>query len=218
MIRHFISYPKSGRSWVRYALVELGIEERISFHHDGFEFNNSNLPPHNFSFEKRIRKYRNVDRIVYLEREPKDVMVSLYYQVTGRFKDFFNYSGNISEFIRHEYFGAENLWGFREMWDQLCEMGTAYKISYENLHDDFERELAGLLNYYGFESPADQISEAKEASNFIKMRELEKSGTFPSPWLRPRNEFPKVRKGKVGGYVDELDKRDIEYLDGIFYS
>ena len=218
MIRHFISYPKSGRSWVRYALVELGIEEQISFHHDGFEFNNSNLPPLNFSFEKRIRKYRNGDRVVYLEREPKDVMVSLYYQVTGRFKDFFNYSGNISEFIRHEYFGAENLRGFRDMWNQLCEMGIAYKISYENLHDDFEGELAGLLNYYGFESPAEQISDAKRASSFIKMKEVEESNSFPSPWLRPRNEFPKVRKGKVGGYVDELSKGDIEYLDGIFYS
>ena len=131
--RQFISYPKSGRSWIRYALSLLGIHNEITFHHDKFEFNDGSLPAHDFSYETRIQKYAGVDRIVYLSRDPRDVMVSLYHQVTGRFKDFFNYEGTISEFIRDDYFGARNLRAFQDMWRSLAEEIPVLLITYESV-------------------------------------------------------------------------------------
>ncbi|MBU0755948.1 MAG: glycosyltransferase family 4 protein, partial [Planctomycetes bacterium] len=119
MKRHFISYPKSGRTWVRYALTLLGVADKIHFHHDGFEFNNGAKPPHCFDYQVRVRRYQNVDRVIYLSREPKDLITSLYFQVIGRFRDFFGYRGSISDFIRDDYFGAENLRKFRAMWEKI---------------------------------------------------------------------------------------------------
>ena len=76
------------------------------FHHDGFEFNDGAKPPHDFNQANRLSTYAKIDRLVYLERDPRDVMVSLYFQVTKRFKDFFRYEEDISTFIRDDYFGA----------------------------------------------------------------------------------------------------------------
>ena len=38
MQRQFVSYPKSGRTWIRYILTQLGLDPHIQFHHDRFEF------------------------------------------------------------------------------------------------------------------------------------------------------------------------------------
>ena len=93
--RVFISYPKSGRTWLRYILTELQLTDEVRFHHDAFEFNDGSRPAHNFDEEARLKKYAR-DRIVLLRRDPRDVMVSLFYQITGRFRDFFGYEGTIS--------------------------------------------------------------------------------------------------------------------------
>ena len=114
----FISYPKSGRTWIRYALSTIGIADQISFHHDGFEYNDASCPTLDFDIEKRRQRLSNSDlKTIYLSRTPQDVMVSLYFQITGRFKDIFAYQGTISEFIHDDYFGAQNLARFREIWD-----------------------------------------------------------------------------------------------------
>ncbi|SFM74862.1 class I SAM-dependent methyltransferase [Thermodesulforhabdus norvegica] len=216
LIRHFVSYPKSGRTWIRYILYQLGVDKEIVFHHDGFEFNDPACPPHNFSIEDRIRRYGDVDRLVYLERDPRDVMVSLYAQVTGRFKDFFNYKGSISDFIRDPYFGAHNLQKFRVMWDYLIRRFGFLKITYEECHRNMELVIEKLLKYYGFSVSKESIRRAVENARFDKMKQLEQSRTFPYPWLRPRNDAPKVRKGKIGSFVEELNNEDIEYLNKIF--
>ncbi|XSG83929.1 MAG: hypothetical protein ACPW60_09310 [Methylohalobius sp. ZOD2] len=48
------------------------------------------------------------------------------------------------------------------------------------------------------------------------MKQLEQSERFPQPWLRPRNSAMKVRRGKVGGFLDTLGAEDIAYLNDIF--
>ena len=213
---HFISYPKSGRSWVRFALTMLGHGQNIAFHHDGFEFNDGSRPPHNFDIDFRRLQYAPPCRVVYLTRDPRDIIVSLYHQITGRFRDFFDYRGDISAFIRDDYFGAASLHRFQLMWEQLCSEGVAMRVSYEECHADFEDVLQRILNHYGIDSTLEEIRSAAQLSSFRNMQQLEQSGQFPEPWLRPRNGSPKVRRGKIGGYREVLSGTDIAYLDAVF--
>lgn len=214
--RHFISYPKSGRTWVRYALTNLGISEEINFHHDGFEFNNGDKPPLDFDLCSRLIRYTNTDKVVYLDRDPRDVMVSLFFQITGRFNDFFNYQGNISQFIRDEYFGAENLARFRTLWKEIVLQRSYLTISYERCHEDMGAVLKDIMEYYELDFSASQVSGAIIAADFTNMKKLEASETFPYPWLRPRQGSPKVRLGKVGGFHQVLNDEDIQYLNKTF--
>lgn len=214
--RQFISYPKSGRSWIRYALTLLDVEKHICFHHDGFEFNDGAKPPHDFDLEGRLAIYSQVDRIVYLSRDPRDVMVSLFFQVTGRFKDFFHYEGNISDFIRDGYFGAHNLKAFQDLWAELSVKTNTLHVTYESCHEDLPSVLDQIVRHYGFVAPTERLIEVAEQSRFDVMKDVESSGRFKYQWLQPRNDSLKVRRGVVSGFADTLSQDDIDYLNKLF--
>jgi hypothetical protein len=218
MIRQFVSFPKSGRTWIRYILEQLGHASAIEFHHDRFEFNDGARPAHDFDVASRIERYRQVDKLVYLERDPRDVMVSLYWQVTGRFREFFHYDGSISEFLRDDYFGARNLHRFRAMWAEIIgELGFPI-VAYEECHADPAATVRRILSYYGFAVDEGRLADAVRDASFDNMRAVEQSRSFPQPWLMPKGGFPKVREGKVGGHRNALSASDIEYLDSVFGS
>lgn len=211
-----ISYPKSGRTWLRYILLQLIDEKYIHYHHDGFEFNNGSMPAHNFDLEMRKTKYREPQKIIYLDRDPRDVMVSLYHQVTGRFADYFHYTGTVSEFLRDDYFGAHNLQRFREMWFEILTDRPFLHISYEQLHRNPIVVIDRVITYLGLNAKLEDIRSAVVAGNIDNMRKVEVSGDFSKPWLQPRNGHTKVRKGVVGNYLSELSNADIDYLDSVF--
>jgi Sulfotransferase domain len=215
--RELISFPKSGRTWLRYALRLLGVEEAIVFHHDGFEYADPTRPPLDFNFRARRRRILGVDNVVYLERDPRDIMVSLYHQITGRHQ-YFNYHGTLSEFIRDPYFGARNLAEFRRQWNQICASGTALRISYEELHSDFGNVVRAVLSYYELHCPTVDLDELTKKCSFRAMREVEERGDFPDHWLRLQNGHPKTRRGQIGGFRDALCGEDIKFLDSIFFK
>ncbi|XOC84418.1 sulfotransferase domain-containing protein [Hyphomicrobium sp. DY-1] len=197
-------------------LVQMGQASLIEFHHDGFEFNDGRKPRLDFDTAKRINRYSPADRVIYLERDPRDVMVSLFHQVTGRFKDFFDYRGTMSEFLRDPYFVAQNLHRFRKMWNDIADRKGFLKITYEGLHQDTFSALKIAVAYLDLDVDDSLIRRAIEASTIDRMRAVEDAGDFQEPWLRKRNGASKVRRGVVGGFRSEITHCDVEYLDDVF--
>lgn len=216
MRREFISYPKSGRSWVRYMLDLLGLRDEVLFHHDQFEFSDAGKPPHDFDLAKRFARYASADRLVYLERDPRDVMVSLYHQVTGRFGPEFDYRRDLSAFIRDPYFGAKNLRGFRDMWREISERTGALRICYEDCHCDTLGLLTKVVDHFGFTMERERLAQVVADSTFESMRRVEESDSYDEPWLRRRHGAPKLREGKVGGFRQVLSSADVAYLNEVF--
>jgi hypothetical protein len=197
-------------------LNRLGLESDVRFQHDSFEFSDRAKPPHDFSIEARLARYAHVDRLVYMERDPRDVMVSLYHQVIGRRQIVFNYRGDISAFLRDEYFGAHNLARFRAMWARIVEELGFLTVTYEDCHIDMRGQMTRVLAYYGFEVEEKGLTAAVSEAAFDRMKEVEQSGSFPELWLRPILGSPKVRQGRVGGFAEVLSAEDIAYLDHVF--
>jgi Sulfotransferase domain len=216
--RQFVSYPKSGRTWIRYVLHVLGLENQIFFHHDGCEFSDPSRPPLALDFIARLRKYSTGGRTVYMRRDPRDVMVSLYFQIKGRMRDVHDFNGEISSFIRDDYFGAANLYAFDKQWRELCDRGLALCVTYESCHESLYGVMRDVLEWYGLDVDDGELKIACRKASFQKMRAVEEGGKFSQPWLRPRNGATKTRRGIMGGYADYLSPADIAFLDHIFGS
>jgi hypothetical protein len=216
MQREFVSYPKSGRTWIRYVLYRLGVENLIRFHHDGCEFSGPVGEPLALDFTARLHRAREAGPIVYLSRDPRDLIVSLYFQITGRMRDIYSFDGDISSFIRDEYFGAGNLYAFHRQWSELCRRGLALHVTYEACHRKLEDVIRQILDWYGLSVANREVRAACESAEFQRMQEVELSGRFEYPWLRPRNGATKTRQGVVGSHAASLPADDIAYLNRLF--
>jgi hypothetical protein len=238
---YLISYPNSGRTWFRLligkALCErYGLDEdlildtkllsesaailKTTFTHDCSLVDNDSYKYYS-SKEMFFNKSRYSGKnIILLIRDPRDVMVSYFFQQTKRDN---NYQGNISEFIRSDKFGIVKLLRFNSL---VIDNQKYFKkfliLSYEQAYTDTVESLRKTLEFMDVQDLSTNVLEsAVRFSEFQNMKKLEKSNYFSgyrgSQQMMPRkvedNDSFKTRKGKIGGYVDHLNSDDIEYIN-----
>lgn len=204
-----ISYPKSGRTWLRVMLDEMGVP--LQFIHGGSAFHSQA-----FRAPKDFLKKR---RVLFLHRDPIDTVVSGYFQVTKREAWRNLFAGNISEFVRDERLGITRTIRFNSMWLDAASNNEAVLITtYESLHSDPISELRRIASWFGVSVGDEQIQKAVAAARFDTMKAKETGGDYEEGYqhrLRPANpEDPdsfKVRKGIVGGYHQYLTDGDIAF-------
>lgn len=229
---YVVSFPKSGRTWFRTILgtavqLQFGARDvdptsvhhmwmfdprvpRLAFTHDV----NAHL-----SHPNEIRwdgdRYRG-KKIILLVRDPRDTIVSLYFEMTKRVHA---YDGTIGAFIRQEAGGFASLIAFLNAWmDNLEKLRGVLMLTYEDLHAQPMETVSTALEFAGIAgiSP-ENVGEALRRCSFEKMRAMEKSGIVDHVRLQPGNvddpQSYKVRSGKVAGYKDYLTAEDCDFLD-----
>jgi len=158
-------------------------------------------------------------KVIFLYRDPKDVMVSSYFQATKRIPEFTHYTGTISEFVRSRGYGIKKLVTFYNLWHKNQNVPEDFLlIKYEDMHADTQKTLRLALEFIGVNDiKAEAIESAVNYASFSNMKKMEKGKEFTSKIMQSAKEEDsesyKVRKGKVGGYVDYLTPEDIEYID-----
>ena len=230
---YILSYPKSGRTWLRlligkaicdrYNLPESQMIEtfdltsqagllRTHFSHD-YSSILSGFPYHRMPTNKS--EYTKT-KVLFVYREIKDVLVSSYFQATKRTGKF---EGPISAFIRSDKFGVKKIVTFYNSWYEQQHVPQAFlALSYEEMHEDPHKALRQSLEFMGMKDvDAGLLETAVSFAAFNNMKKLESSGFFQDDKMRPKDtddkDSYKVRKGKVGGYTENLSPEDIEYID-----
>jgi len=230
---YVVSYPKTGRTWLRAlmgkALCELthqpesmaldtealsvaaGIP-RVMFTHDAAAMilrgSYRDLKPDRFRYRK--------SKVILLGRDVRDTLVSAYFQATKRIRVF---DQSLSDFVRSEQFGAIKVLAFYRAWHELQHEPRAFLfIRYEQLHRHPEETLRRALSFIGLPSVDDEIIRASvDFASFDNLRKAEAEGRFRTKVLLPRDaddsESYKVRKGKIGNYAQYLNAGDIGYID-----
>jgi hypothetical protein len=208
-----ISFPKSGRTWLRVMLDELGIHLEYTHAYSGHRgaFHMSELD---------TEDAKKFGRILFLHRDPRDTAISGYYQKEKRLR---GYEGSMSDFIRSPNHGVEKIIHFNKLWTDLAKSRSDMMVvSYEQLHADSQGTVREIAKFFGYDPIDADIERAVSAGQFDTMKDREKSGYYKKQYggallvrdLNDENSF-KVRKGQVGGYRDELSDEDIAYCDKV---
>jgi len=231
-----ISFPKSGRTFVRAMLSRLfqrryGIDERkllefpvlrkaapevprLLFTHAGDAMRTPD------EIELDAREYDHA-RVALLARHPGDVAVSRQHHLKYRSRD--KARQKLAEqplelFIWSEQGGIPSIVRFMNQWAELARHRKGVGIvRYEDFITDPAETLQKLATLVGLEVDEADIDDAVEFAAFDRLKQREQEGYFSSSRLQPSraddSRSGKVRKGGSGGYRKRLEAREAAKVD-----
>jgi hypothetical protein len=221
-----ISERKSGRTWLRFMLDHTSMKNQYNYDHCIVK--RGNIKFHTI----RAKRQRESDtNVIYLYRCPIDTAVSLYW---GRkfYRDLDDGDINgycvkaVRDIVHHHLTFMANT----DRYNKVMYM------TYEDLQHDTKNQLKRVAEFSGVELTDEEIDYAIEVGKFESMQqyildeekrnsigkkgyELVSKKGLTTDFDNPNGR--KVRKGKIGGYVDELEPDTIrkikEWLDKVDY-
>ncbi len=234
---YVISYPKSGRSWLRFMLnkycsyvynYEFDLNKDISdisyktsnipsiaFVHDGSSY----VQKRNFTAEElpeNKHQFYKGKKVILLVRDLRDVMVSYYMHCTKR-NDIYN--GSISDFIKDEYFGIKKAVYFLNIWYAQRHIPKEFlMVHYEDITRNPVNEFLKIIKFMNITVNLEFAKGAVDFASFENMKNLERSGKLElngrfGSQKKDEEDAYKIRKGIAGGFVDYLDINDIQYIN-----
>lgn len=221
---YLISYPKSGRTWVRVIMANLlklhgGDPTRcecVRYRHDGFESHILRVPWYKSKRNPDMWKGLNV---VELRRDPRDVIVSYYFQMVKREKKF---EISLSDFIKDSKWGIRQHIHFLNQWQTFHAYLKMITIRYEEMLEDCLGVMEKVLKFWGFKCDAHWLSRAIELSTFQNMREIEEqdkerlllSNVGALRCLDKNDpEAFKTRRGEAGAWTEYItEQKDLEFI------
>lgn len=229
-----VSYPKSGRTWFRFVLsnyfanaFNLGIEVDLhsmfkvlpNFDRDpvrglpAFAFGELQpdmplIPVSHFGYQRRLFLNRPV---IFMVRDPRDVIVSSYFHAT---RQKLSFQGDMWQFIVDRQRGLPALVQYLNSWSMGVANRKTYVLSYENLTSDTFEETAKVLSFLGCKVKLPELAKAVDASRFSSMKRQELSMGLPShDYDRSDEESLRMRRGQVGGFAAYLDSEQIRLIE-----
>lgn len=232
----FVSFPKSGRTWLRVMLsrlyhVHFGVagEEVLEFDnlhrldqripkilvtHDGEPWHT----PESLTRDKRAYAGR---KVLLLVRHPIDVAVSRYFHVRNRARwiPYPEYRDMpIDEFVWAPLGGLPTIVAYMNIWEQARRIcGDFLIVRYEDFRAQPEATLQAVSTFLAIGASPDEIADAVSYAAFETLREKEAHGAIQSHRLGARQEGNpdslKVRRGKVRGYLDYFESAEVARLE-----
>lgn len=232
-----LSYPKSGRTWLRYVLHLAG-DVKSTYSHSNTGTRKEEIG------SDRIEKdpfVATAERIVFLHRNPIDTAVSFYFEVHHRRLGFGKKGAadvylrllregrlppkDMFAFLCHPSYGVLKVCRFNEITRRYLETDRKnfIDVSYEALKSDPAQGFTTVLKFLAPGRDHD-IAKLVRDSSFEKMRSVEapvagRAGKKKIPGLKPgwflTSNARKVRRGKVEGYRDYLNPEQCLILEGV---
>lgn len=222
---YLVSFPKSGATWMDFLMANVhlqmsGQSRNVTFFnvhnfipdiHDSRDVKPLAMPFPGFRVMKSHSNlnpyYKNV---VYVIRDPRDVMVSYYHFMRG----LGAFNGTISDFIHSEKYGIHAWVKHSNGWWESSPASLPFiLIKFEDLQKDAAGQLIRLYEFIGYDVPMSVIEKAVELSGFDVMKTLEKKLNYGG---RPVGKnFNFMRKGKSGTSSSDLSAEDMQYIEKV---
>jgi len=241
----FVSYGKSGRTWVRVMLSRYyqrtrGLPDDSIMGFDNYHRADPTIPNVFFTHDNYVRAYLGQPqsrapfypyRTILLIRKPQDVAVSQFFQWKfrmRRYKKTLNeyppHGAELSpyEFVMNSRQGLSRIIDFMNEWNQeLPNFNDVLVLRYEDLRSHTADQLSRLMAFLGEEVDPEAIADAVEFASVERMRKMESTEHFQQGGGRVQArdvsnpDSFKVRKAKIGGYRDYFSEEQIAAIDAL---
>lgn len=227
-----VSYPKSGRTFVRAMLARLyrrrfGIDERqllefpmlrrapgevprVLFTHAG----DAMRRPDEIRFDPSAYARK---KVVLIARYPGDIAVSRHHHLKHRSRDRARRQLAEQPLERFVWADQGGIPSIVEFLNQASAMPCVTIIRYEDFLKDPEEALRQLADAIGLETDDAGIFDAVAFARLPSLKQREREGYFISPRLRPARKdderSSKVRSGNAGGYRAQLGEDAASRID-----
>ena len=239
---HIVSFPKCGRTWLKYILNNIFIDyyKLSNVHKDSINLqslvqqnkripliidthDNSNIvnedgykPDPNLMFNDLNKDKFSNKNVLLMVRDPRDVVVSHYHQVTKRSKQPMKFEG-LSDFIRDPVFGFNRVIKFYEIWfhNQSIPKNFSF-IKYEDILSNGVSSVKSILDFILPENdiPVSIVEKAYSQSSADKMRKKEQENAIEGfNKFGDGHDYLKVRNAVSGSYLNEMSSKDIEFCE-----
>jgi hypothetical protein len=227
-----VSYPKSGRTFVRAMLARLyqrrfGIDERKLVEFPMLLRAPTGVPRVLFTHAgdaMRTPKEIHVDpgdyvhkKLVLIARHPGDIAVSRYHHLKHRSRDKARQrlaDQPLETFVWADEGGIPSIVTFL---NQFAALPGITIIRYEDFLAEPAKSLIRLAEAIGLQVGQDAIADAVEFGSLPSLRQREREGYFTSSRLRQARQGDarsgKVRSGKSGGYRTNLSAEEAARID-----
>lgn len=228
--RFLVSYPRSGNTWTRFLVANLLFPGReVSFLDidylipDVLNINRRELAK--IPRPRLIKSHEYFDprykKIIYIVRDPRDVVVSYYY---FHLKQGFISDGYpMEEFVNR--FISGNVDPIFASWGQnvISWMGTSFNrkdfllLRYEDMKLNTVAELTRIAEFLGISVNLSKISRAVELSSAERMRNLEKRDEYQ--WIgtrKRRKDIRFVRNAKSGEWRTALTESQVAKIESVW--
>lgn len=237
-----VSYPKSGRTWLQNILVEIGriktiglLEEKTPISEaltllakSEYEFPTI-LATHDKSSWEQVEplhddeQIKKVDfssfennKVIFLYRDPRDVLVSQYYHLIHR-----NKIAGVTkdDLIDNNIIGAKKLINFMNKWKTYADANqeSVLSVSYEEMKKDSVATIMKLSNFINLDVSSEDVEKALENSNIKRMQKKQSSVDNKDPWTKTKDVKNKnsyqSRKGIIGEHNEFFDEDQLKRLN-----
>ncbi|MCP4177328.1 MAG: sulfotransferase domain-containing protein [bacterium] len=226
------SYPKSGRTWLRFILVnylnlfykldiEVNLKSMFELIPNDYEGQTKGIDTFNYYKFQNVplitashkKQYSDKTKNIIILRSPFDILVSDYYQNKYHIE---SYKGDMKSFIRNNETGIYRLCRYLNYILQKNDKKNALIISYEELTNNNFNSVKKVLDSLKIEVKTDILYKAIELSSFERMSKSEEIIKIPGIEYDASNVHSRrIRKGSVGSYINEFDSEDIDYIENI---
>ena len=228
-----LSYPKSGRTWLRFLLNHYLCSVGDHAVRNVFEIEKKD-PAYPFEWTHLTGAMifqlpywnmgqfdvRGLDRrrAVLLVRDPYATLASAYHQAVHRIKVF---NGTPAAFVRSNRYGASKLATFFNLWNDVKNRCDAHiTVQYEDMLENPEPSIRRVLEFLSIPAHDEPLKLAVRDASFDNMKTLSTSPEYAGTPLAPVDpnnpDSAKVRSGTKQSYADLFTKDDLDHIDQTF--
>ena len=228
-----VSYYRSGSTWSRFLVGNLlnpndpvtfgNIERRVPPIYLWSDRALRSLPRIFKSHESFDPRY---PRVLYIVRDPRDVVVSFYYYILKMriIPDGYPMDDFVARFLKADVVPYANRVGSWEdhvlSWLRLRQGRPSFCLArYEDLQADPAAEVAKWAPFFGVQPTPEVIENAVNLSSASKMQSLEaKQSKDWGVTKNSRQDIRFVREAKTGGWHGKLSEKSVAAIEAAWGS